>query len=154
MIIDNSLLVSGTISGDKVTGQSVTGTDESVISTNAIDLSQARDIGEGEPLQMHINVVTTVVGATSIAIQAVIADNAELTTAVTTIASTGAITTAALTAGARFTVTLSPRIGSKGKRYLGIRYVIVGAGTAGGFVAGFGIGVQDGQKFYPSGVTM
>ncbi len=154
MIVDNNLLVSGSISGNTVTGQTVTGTDTSVLSTNTIDLLQARDIGEGENLSVRAEVVTAVVGATSIEVQAIAAGDAGLTTNVTVIGTTGAIPVASLTAGARFVADLSPRIGSKGQRYLGVRYVIVGIGTAGAFVADFGIETQDGQKFYPAGFAV
>ncbi len=154
MIVDNNLLVSGSISGNTVTGQAVTGTNISVLSTNTIDLLQARDIGEGENLSVRAEVVTAVVGATSIEVQAIAADDAGLTTNVTVIGTTGAIPVASLTAGARFVADLNPRIGSKGQRYLGVRYVIVGAGSAGAFVADFGLETQDGQKFYPAGFAV
>lgn len=154
MIVDNNLLVSGSISGNTVTGQTVTGTNTSVLSTNTIDLLQARDVGEGENLSLRAEVVTAVAGATSIEVQAIQADDAGLTTNVTVVGTTGAIPLASLTAGARFVADLNPRIGSKGQRYLGARYVIVDAGSAGAFVADFGIEIQDGQKFYPAGFAV
>ena len=154
MIVDNNLLVSGSISGNTVIGQTVTGTNISVLSTNTIDLLQARDIGEGENLSLRIEVVTTVVGATSIEVQAITSDDAGLTANVTVIGTTGAIPLAALTANARFVANLNPRIGSRGQRFLGTRYVIVGAGTAGSFLVDFGVETQDGQKFYPGGFAV
>jgi hypothetical protein len=153
MIVDNSMLVSGSISGNTVTGQTVTGSGNK-LSTNAIDLLQARDVGEGCSLFIRSEVVTTVAGATSIEIQAITADDAALSSNVTVVGTTGAIPVASLTAGARFAAELSPRIGSKGQRYLGARYVIAGTGTAGAFVTDFGIEVQDGQKFYPAGFAV
>lgn len=154
MIVDANLQVSGTITGNTVTGQTVTGTNTSVLSTNTIDLLQNRDIGEGKDLYLRSQVVTAVAGATSIEIQAIAADDAALTSNVTVIASTGAIPLASLTAGARFAAEVNPRIANKGQRYLGARYVIVGIGTAGAFVSDFGIEIQDGQKFYPSGFAV
>jgi hypothetical protein len=153
MIVDNNLLVSGSISGNTVTGQTVTGSG-SVLSTNTIDLLQARDIGEGENLSIRSEVVTAVAGATSIEVQAIAADDAGLTANVTVVGTTGAIPVASLTAGARFVADLNPRIGSKGQRYLGARYVITGTGTAGAFVTDFGLETQDGQKFYPAGFAV
>jgi hypothetical protein len=153
MIVDNNLLVSGSISGNTVTGQTVTGSG-SVLSTNTIDLLQARDIGEGENLSIRAEVVTAVAGATSIEVQAITADDAGLTTNVTIAGTTGAIPVASLTAGARFAAKLNPRIGSKGQRYLGARYVITGTSTAGAFVTDFGLETQDGQKFYPAGFAV
>jgi hypothetical protein len=153
MIVDNNLLVSGSISGNTVTGQTVTGTGP-VLSTNTIDLMQARDVGEGEDLFIRSEVVTAVAGATSIEVQAITADDAALSANVTVVGTTGAIPAASLTAGARFAAKMNPRIGSKGQRYLGARYVITGTGTAGAFVTDFGLETQDGQKFYPAGFAV
>lgn len=153
MMCDNNLLVSGSISGSTITGQTVTGTGN-VLSTNTIDLGTNRDIGEGPDFYLRAEVVTAVAGATSIEIQAIAADDAALSSNVTVIGTTGAIPVASLTAGARFAAALNPRLGSKGQRYLGARYVITGTGTAGAFVADYGLEVQDGQKFYPAGFAV
>jgi predicted RecA/RadA family phage recombinase len=153
MICDSLLLVSGTVSGNTVTGQTVTGTNISVLSTDKIDLLQNRDIGEGEVIYMRSQVITAVAGATSIAIEAVVADDAALSTNLTVIDSTGAIPLASLTAGARFGLRLNPRLASLGRRYLGARYTIVGTGTAGAFFTDFGIELQD-QKSYPSSIAV
>ena len=153
MICDSLLLVSGTVTGNTVAGQTVTGTNTSVLSTDKIDLLQNRDIGEGEGIYMRSQVLTAVAGATSIAIEAVVADDAALSTNLTIIDSTGAIPLASLTAGARFGLRLNPRLASLGRRYLGARYTIVGTGTAGAFFTDFGIELQD-QKSYPSAITV
>ncbi len=154
MYVDANLIVSGSISGNTITGQTITGTDTSVLSTNAIDLGTARDLGSGEDLMMRTSVVTAFSGGTSAEFQAIIADNAALSSNVTVIGSTGAIAIASLTAGARFAVDLSPRIGSLGKRYVGLRAVLVGAVTAGAILADYGIDLEDGGKFYPVGFTI
>lgn len=155
MYVDNNLVLSGGVSAaGAISSQTVTGTNTSVLSTNTVDLSQVRDIGEGTEVLIRSQVMTAVVGATSIEIQAITADDAGLTTNVTVIGSTGAIPVASLTAGARFVAELNPRIASKGQRYIGARYVIVGAGSAGAFFTDFGLEVQDGQKFYPNGFAV
>lgn len=156
MYVDNNLIVSGAVSAaGAVSGQTVTGTDTSVLSTNTVDLGVARDLGEGIDMPvLRTQVMTSFAGATSVEIQAIVADNAALSTNVTVIGSSGAIPLASLTAGARFVIDLNPRIGSKGKQYLGARYVIVGAGTAGAVFSDFGLEVQDGQKAYPSGFAV
>jgi hypothetical protein len=153
MFVDSGLLVSGSISGNNVTGQTVTGTGN-VLSTNVIDLLQNRDIGQGEGVVLRSQVVTTVAGATAIEIQAIQADDAALTSNVTVVGSTGAIPVAKLTAGSRFVAAVNPRVRDKGQRYLGVRYVITGTGTAGAFVTDFGLETQDGQSFYPSGFSV
>lgn len=147
MLLDNNLLVAS--------AQTVTGTNTSVLSTNTVDLGQNRDIGAGNEYPVLQTVIgTAFAGATSVEIQAIQADDAALSSNVTVIGSSGAIPLASLTAAARFAVELNPRIGSKGQRYMGARYVIVGAGSAGVVTSFFGLDTQDGQKFYPSGFTI
>ena len=155
MYVDNNLVVSGAVSAaGAVSGQTVTGTGN-VLSTNTIDLGVARDIGEGnDRLKLRAEVLTAFAGATSVEMQAIVADDAALSSNVTVIGTTGAIPLASLTAGARFAVELNPRIGSKSQRYLGVRYVIVGTGSAGAVFADFGAEYQDGQKFYPNGFAV
>jgi hypothetical protein len=156
MIQDARLLLSGAISAsdNSITGQTVTGTNTSVLSTNTVDLSTARDIGEGADLFGRFQVGTAAAGGTSVEFQVIAADDAALTTNVAVIGTTGAIATASLTAGARFACDVNPRIASKGQRYVGLRYVIVGAMSAGAYVGDLGIEIQDGQKFYPSGFAI
>lgn len=134
-------------------GQTVTGA-SAVLSTNTIDLSQARDIGEGEDLYLRYQVGTAFTGLTALTIEAIVADDAALTVNVTVIGSRGAIPVAELGAAARGAIELSPRIGSLGRRYLGARFTPTGTGTAGTITADIGLEVQDGQKFYPGGFTV
>lgn len=134
--------------------QTVTGTNTSVLSTNTIDLGTQRDVGEGCDLYLRSQVGTAFAGATSVEIQAITADDAALSSNVTVVGSSGAIPLASLTAAARFAVKLNPRLGSKGQRYLGARYVIVGAGSAGTITSDIGVEVQDGAKFYASGFSV
>lgn len=154
MFVDNSLVVSGAISGNTITGQTVTGTNVVVISTNVIDLSQARDIGAGELIQLNVQVVTAGAGADSITIQAITAAGSGLVGQANVIGSSGDIPSALLTKGSRFVINLSPFVGGTGQRYLGVRYRIVGTSTAGAYFAHFGIGAQDGPKYYPSGIAI
>lgn len=153
MYVDNNLLVSGSISGSTVTGQTVTGA-SAVLSTNTVDLLQARDIGEGGDLFGRFEVVTAFTGLTALEMQIVTADDAALSTNLTVIGTTGAVPVAQLTAGARFACDINPRIASKGQRYMGARYVPTGTGTAGAVVGDIGAEIQDGQKFYPNGFAV
>jgi hypothetical protein len=45
-------------------------------------------------------------------------------------------------------------IGSKGQRYLGLRYISVGTTTAGSVFGDLGAEIQDGQKFYAGGFAV
>jgi len=154
MYVDNNTLVSGSISGNTVTPQSIASSGN-VLSTNTVDLGANRDIGSGlEYPVMFASIGTAVAGGTSTEIQAIMADDAGLSSNVVVIGSSGAIPTAQLTAGKRVAVTLNPQVGSVGKRYLGARYVITGVNSAGTVTTFFGADLQDGQKFYPGGFTV
>lgn len=144
MIIDALLALSGSISGNTVTGQAVFASGASVLSTNTVDLGTARDIGEGSDYAFgRIEVTTAFAGGTSAEFQIITADDAALTTNVKVLGSTGAIPVASLTAGARFVCEINPVIGTKGQRYVGGRTVNVGANTAGSIYADIGAEVQD-----------
>jgi len=154
MIIDNNLIVSGGSAANVVTGQTVTGA-SAVLSSNTVDLGQNRDIGQGNDLlKARVEVVTAFAGLTALTVEAVQADDAALSSNVTVIGSSGAIPVASLTAGARFSIELNPRIGSVGQRYLGLRYTPTGTGTAGAIFGDFGAEYQGGQKTYPGGFSV
>jgi hypothetical protein len=153
MLVDNNLLVSGSIVNGVVTGQTVTGA-SSVLSTNTIDLSVNRDIGEGDDIYLRAQVVTVFAGLTALNLQAIVADDAALTTNVTIIGDSGPIPVAQLPVAARFAVRINPRIASLGQRYLGARFVPTGTGTTGALMADFGLEVQEGRKFYPVGSSV
>jgi hypothetical protein len=155
MLLDANLLVSGILAGTAlapvVTGQVVTGA-VPVLSTNAIDLVNIRDIGEGNDLvKCRVEIVTTFTGLTFLQTDVIQADDAALSVNVTVIGSSGPIAVAALTTAQRYEIELNARIGSKGQRYLGVRYTPTGTGTAGAVVTDFGLAYTDGQKFYTSG---
>lgn len=146
MITDSLLRVS--------TDQVVTLTDTSAVSTDKIDLSIARDIGEGENLYMNFAITTAPVGGTSTQFQAIIADDAALTTNIEVVGDSGAITTANLPIGTNVAVRLRPLIGKLGRRYLGARYVVVGTNSAGKVTTDIVHEIQDGKKFYASGFSV
>jgi hypothetical protein len=143
MITDQLLRVSN--------AQNVTVT---AVSVDSVDLSQARDIGEGQDLFMNFAVGTAFAGGTSTEFQVIVADNGALTTNVTVIGSSGAIPTASLTAGSMQAVRLNPMIASLGRRFLGARYVVAGTNTAGNVTSDIVLDIQDGRKSYASGFTV
>jgi len=153
--VDNNLLVSGAISATGViSGQAIFSAGTSVLSTNTVDLGAARDMGEGWDLFGRFEYTVAAVGGTSIEMQVISATDAALTTAVTVLGTTGPIAVASLTIGSRFACDINPQIGSKGQRYLGLRYISVGTTTAGSVFGDLGAEIQDGQKFYPSGFAL
>lgn len=143
MITDKLLRVS--------TDQAVTTT---AVSTDTIDLSVARDIGEGHDLYMHFAITTAFAGGTSTNFEIVIADDAALTSNVTVVGASGATVTAGLTLGKSIAVRINPLIGSTGKRYMGARYTVVGTNTAGAVTADIVTDIQDGKKVYASGFAV
>lgn len=143
MITDQLLRVS--------TNQAVTTT---AVSTDTIDLSQARDIGEGQDLFMNFALTAAFAGGTSTNFEVIIADNAALSSNVVVVGASGALATAGLTLGANIAVRINPIIGSTGKRYMGARYTVVGTNSAGTVTADIVMDIQDGKKFYASGFSV
>lgn len=124
------------------------------VSTDTVDLSVNRDIGEGEALYMNFAVGTAFAGGTSTAFEVIVADNAALSSNVQVVGSSGPVLTAALTAGSMFAVRINPLIGSTGKRYFGARYTVVGTNSAGTVTADVVHSIQDGRKTYASGFVV
>jgi hypothetical protein len=169
MFVDNNLILSGAIAAivgapggpgqvtSTIAGQAVTGA-SAVPSTSCLDLTQARDIGEGADLYARFQITTTFAGLTALDMQICSSDDAAQSVNVTVHNSLQAVPVASLTAGARFVLQLSPYISpqlaggnSRSQRYWWFRYNPTGTGTAGAVFADIGIEVQDGMDFYPSG---
>lgn len=123
------------------------------VSTDTIDLSVARDVGEGQDLFMNFAVTTALAGGTSVKFEVITSASANLGSP-TVIGSTDAIVTASLVAGYNTAVRINPQIASLGQRYLGARYTISGTYTSGKVTADVVMDIQDGRKSYPSGFTV
>ena len=130
--------------------QAVTST---AYSTNTIDLSVARDVGEGKTLYMNFALTEAFANCTNITFEAVTSANANLSSH-DVVGSSTTIATAALTLGKNIVVAINPQIASKGKRYLGARYVVTGTMNAGKVTADVVETIGDGQKYYASGFTV
>jgi hypothetical protein len=142
MITDKLLRVS--------TDQAVTTT---AVSADTIDLSIARDMGEGQELFMNFAVTTAMAGGTSVKFEVIQSASADLSSP-TVIGSTDAVVTASLVAGYNTAVRINPQIGLNGQRYIGARYTVVGTFSAGKITADVVASIQDGKKFYASGFTV
>lgn len=132
--------------------QAVTAT---AVSTNTIDLAQAKDIGEGKELFVHFNVDTTATsGGSAVVTFEVISSAAADLSSPTVLGASAGIPVASLVAGYRNAVRINPVIGSTGQRYLGARYTVATANlTAGAFSANVVIGIAD-KKDYPVGFSV
>lgn len=145
MITDKFLRVSDS--------QAVTST---AVSTDTIDLSVARDMGEGQDLFMNFAVTEAALaaGAATVEFQVIGSTAAALSSPVV-LGSSGAIGKASLTLGANVAVRINPQVASLGLRYLGANYVVsTGPLTAGKFIADVVTDIQDGKKFYASGFSV
>ena len=130
--------------------QAVTST---AYSTNTIDLSAARDVGEGKTLYMNFALTEAFANGTNITFEVVTSANANLSSH-DVVGSSTTIATAALTLGKNIVVAINPQIASKGKRYLGARYVVTGTMNAGKVTADVVETIGDGLKYYASGFTV
>ena len=151
MITDNFLRLSGSLTAGSATGQTITATANS---TNVVDLSLARDVGEGTDLYVQFTVgPANFATGTSLTPTVVVAENDALTTNAITIGTGGTILTAVLVAGYTFAVRLNPIVGSLGKRYLGVIYTVGGSNfTSATITADIVTEIQDGKKYYASGI--
>lgn len=151
MINDAFLYLSGS---PGAAGQAVTAT---AVSTNTIDLSRARDVGDGEDVYVQIatDVAATAVGAATVRFEVITSAAADLSSP-TVIVASGDIPKDSLTVGSRIELGIPPNhLVPLGQRYLGVRYTVsTGPLTAGTFTALVNLGVQSVQKSYPSGFTV
>lgn len=162
MILDSSLLLSGAISAAGVlTGQAANGAG-SILSTNTIDTApltlggnQATDTGAGEQLSITFSVMTAPTVGTSVQFQIIQADDAALTSNVQVISQTDAFTIAQLPAGTLVPLKWDRAAPFAGKRYVGARYVNVGAIATFSVVAAAVKNVQDVKNItYKSGFAV
>lgn len=127
----------------------------SAVSTNTIDLSQARDIGEGKPLYMVFTITETFATLTSLAFNIVTDDNASLSSPAVINTVSVTLASGGLAAGKQLVLPIPPLKGSKGERYLGASFTVSGSNaTAGKITTDIVETFQDGQKYYASGFTV
>lgn len=131
----------------------------SAVSSNAIDLSQNRDIGAGEDLYAIFSVDTapTAAGAATVRFQVISASDAALTTGIEVLAQTDDIPITDLTVGMLpISLPIAPSVLHElGQRYLGVRYEVgTGPLTAGAFSALISDTEVTDNKNYPSGYAV
>lgn len=117
-----------------------------VVGTDVYDtgLPAGANLNQNRELQILAMVETAFAGGTSINAQFVESDNADLSSP-DVLAESGAVAVANLTANAQLLATAVPRTS---KRYVGVRYVVVGTMSAGGMSAGIVRDIQT-ENFLP-----
>lgn len=161
MIQDSLLTLTGSTAGGTFAGANMFGSGATVVSPNAIDVASqgvpsgnVRDLGEGAELFARVSITTAFSGGTSVQFQVVASDDTGGVTNPVVLGTSAVIAVASATAGSRVAFPISPRLASKGQRYLTVQAVNVGANTAGAVFADIGTDIQDGQKFYASGYSV
>lgn len=156
MIIDGFLLLDGTFSATAgLSGSNQFSSDTSTVSTNVLDMINARDMGMAPgglaPLTVDLTVMTAFTGGTSVtfAIQGS-TDNVTYTT----YEQSAAIGVASLPAQARVRLPLPPvnPDSVSAPRYYRLKYTTVGNVTAGSVVAFLGSDSQ--VRYYAPGVVV
>ncbi|WP_250533977.1 Bbp16 family capsid cement protein [Caballeronia sp. AZ10_KS36] len=137
--------------------QAITGSANSsnVIDTLPVTTPNTKSgIGDGQDISLFAQVGAAFAGGTSLQIQLVSADDAALTTNATVHYDTGALALAGLTARARL-VSVDLPFG-KYRRYVGLKYTVVGTMTAGTITAGLVEDVQtiNGTTDYAKGFNV
>jgi len=142
MIFDNSQLL---FSNDQAV--TVTAISTNVVQWNAMGTvydhaaALTRDIGDGNPVPLLVQVTTAFATLTSLTITLESADNAALSTNAVVHWSSGAIAVADLVAGKQVPIRFLPK--DIEKLYLGLRYTVTGTtATAGAIRAGIVAGIQ------------
>ena len=127
--------------------QSLAGTGN-ILSTNVLDLgvpgtlakdgtAVRNDLGRGEEPKFFAQIVTDVSGGTSVQAQLVQADDAAMSTNLEVLQQTDAIAVASLKAGYQFRIGRVPA--GVSRRYLALRYVVVGTISSGAVSAGMAL---------------
>jgi hypothetical protein len=135
-------------------GGDISAVASTVLSDNVIDLQEARDIGNGQPLYLVIQIDTAVVGTSSTINFRLRSDSSAAIHATTSSAhyETGAIAEAVLVIGYTVVIPL-PIEGTVYERYLGLQAVIGAATTSAGTYSAFLTLDPYGWKAYPDAVN-
>jgi hypothetical protein len=118
--------------------QSIAAVASTILSTNVVDLQEARDMGNGQPLYLVIQIDTAVSG-TSSTIQFRLRSDSTASIHATTSTGhidTGAIPEATLVAGYQLVIPL-PLEGAVYERYIGVQAIIGTATTSAGAYSAF-----------------
>lgn len=144
MILDSlTFLAGGLPASGGLTGQAVNGAGV-FLGTNTLDLApltlggnQLGDTGTGEPLNIAVTVMTAPTVGTSVKFQLIQADDAALSVNVQVLSSSDDIPIASLPVGTLIPLAVN-RVGAyPPKRFVGLRFINVGAIATASYIGGF-----------------
>lgn len=136
-------------------GEDISQTAGTYLATNQIDMQDARDIGNGQPLYLVIQIDTAVVGTSSTVNFRLRSDSSAAIHATTSTAhiETGAIAEALLVAGYQVIIPLPPEGSNAYERFLGVQAIVGTATTSAGTYSAFLTLDPVGNKSYPDAVN-
>lgn len=120
-----------------------------VLLGDVIDLTDVRDIGNGQPVYWYVMLTEAAAGGTSLAFHLITADNAAMTTNATAVVQSPVIPVANLGEAGQLVMVALPIEGVAYRRYLGVHGFIVGTFTDGTLSSGLTLDPR-GWKAYPS----
>ena len=162
MIFDALTLLSGAIgvASGAMAGQAANGAG-SILSTNTIDVgplplggNQNTELGTGTAMQLAVRVLSAPTVGTSVQFQVIQADDAALTSNVQVLGQTDAIPIASLPAGTQVVLPVPRPVPPGAKRYVGARYVNVGAIATASYFAGLVLDVQSPNTILRTGFSV
>lgn len=154
MLLDANTILSGSLSAAGViTGQAVTATGNTV-STNVYDLGVGRDLGKGEALEIAIQVTVAPLGGTTVQFALVESDDAAVSVNPQVIVQTDAFAIAVLTAGTQVPLHWDRAAPYVARRYISLRYTLVGTFTAGSYFANITKSIADPGTYYANGFAV
>jgi hypothetical protein len=122
------------------------------LSTNVVDLQEARDIGNGQPLYLVIQIDAAVTSGGSATVNFRLRSDSVAAIHATTSTGhieTGAIAIASLVAGYQLIIPLPPEGSNAYEQYLGVQAIIATATTTAGTYSAFLTLDPAGNKSYP-----
>ena len=133
-------------------GEDISQTAGTYLATNQVDVSVARDVGNGQPVYLVIQIDAAVTSGGSATVQFRLRSDSVAAVHATTStghADSGAIAVASLVAGYQLIIPLPPEGDNTYEQYLGVQAIVAAATTTAGTYSAFLTLDPAGNKSYP-----